>query len=807
MISLILQSHEEEVWLDGEPFPKTFPPGSGLHPLYHQWLTSQAEGALIINSFNTGTGKTKATFLRLLERVRTRGGQLDPTVDNVLLIAPTNELLAQHAKDAEDFCKKNDLPYRVLSMSRASLNDIARKPGFSENKLRPGAALHSIMEDPRRAYHDRENQATIFVVNPDIFYYALYFRYHRYDRIPLFQDILTACNFIVIDEFHYYNPKQLANFLFFMLLSKQYGFVDGSTRRQFCLLTATPTPQVSEYLQRLAFSTDLIDPAHVPPAPPGSTRKVPALAPVHLEIYRADELHRGDQGEVTGLIALVDLKCQDIVARLAKHEDGAIISSSLWRIEQVYKRLLPLISPAHMGRITGPEKRAGRARAALMQLILATPTVDIGYNFNKDQKTRQAIDFLFFDARSSDEFIQRLGRAGRILGKADQASPSWVYAIVDPTFYKALEAYQGQTLSRMQLRELAEKNLPPRNDLYAYVESGAVAEAFLPLFQLKMIEESERETEIQHLFESVQALFKGDSRLTYTQLCSYIRHFLHCEQQYASLETMSAEQIDLLHQVIVQRGQNEATWLEGFARRLQEEQARRRRKQEPLWKNPQEAFAWAMSDLRQYVIEKARFSFREYFQAPQALISDPAGLHTSDPVTCDDALRIVRFYHARYFPTRQEWEQHVRQKAPEESKDAILFCHLYALRDPHQQLRIGFKLDEGSLLRKQWERIHTRQLTALHGLEIVALNTSQGIPPDIQLLLSERFIPALVIVQQSQQASSLWQLQKRAQFIPYPLHITFGDDERTTYWVVFGTMALLLWAEMSSQSEEGTKKA
>src|SRR5581483_6464888 len=131
-----------------------------------------------------------------------------------------------------------------------------------------------------------------------------YFRYHRYDRIPLFQDIITACNFIIIDEFHYYNPKQLANFLFFMLLSKQCGFVDVSTRRQFCLLTATPTPQVNEYLQRLAFSTDLIDPAHVPPAPPGSTRKVPALAPVHLEIYRADELRRGDQGEVTGLIAL-----------------------------------------------------------------------------------------------------------------------------------------------------------------------------------------------------------------------------------------------------------------------------------------------------------------------------------------------------------------------------------------------------------------------------------------------------------------------------------------------------------------------
>jgi len=218
MLSITLEPQYEEEWLGENPSPATFPLDKGQRPLYHQWLTYKAESPLIINAYNTGTGKTKAAFLRLLKRAKEKNFSLDSSEDNVLLIAPTNELLAQHARDAEKFCNDNKIPYRVLSMSRASLDEIQNRTGFSEGELRRGAALHAIMEDPRRTDSDNRKKATIFVVNPDIFYYAFYFRYNKYDRIPLFQDIFTLCNYIIIDEFHYYNPKQLANFLLFMRL-------------------------------------------------------------------------------------------------------------------------------------------------------------------------------------------------------------------------------------------------------------------------------------------------------------------------------------------------------------------------------------------------------------------------------------------------------------------------------------------------------------------------------------------------------------------------------------------------------------
>ncbi len=791
MLSITLEPQYEEEWRGENPSLATFP----THPLYHQWLTYNAEKPLIINAFNTGTGKTKAAFLRLLKRVQEKNFILDSSEDNVLLIAPTNELLAQHARDAEKFCHDNKLPYRVLSMSRATLDDIQGRVDFSEGQLRRGAALHAIMEDPRRTDHDNRKMATLFVVNPDIFYYAFYFLYNRNDRIPLFQDIFDLCNYIIIDEFHYYNPKQLANFLFFMWLSKKLGYVDSYTKRQFCLLTATPSQKVDEYLTRLSLPIDRIDPAIVPPAEPGLTCKIRALAPVHLEVYSVDELKDGNQSEIEGLITLVDRKKPELIRWIHNGEDGAILSSSLWRIEQIYERLrsLPELTE-QLGRITGPESREGRKEAARKSLILATPTVDIGYNFEKGKKSRQNIDFLLFDARSSDEFIQRLGRAGRVLGKEQQDILSRVYAVVDLEFYKVLEPYNGQVLSRSILRQLALEALPPRNDLYAYIESGAIAEAFLPLYRLRQMEETAQEVRIRELFESVRQLFNDDATVKYEHLRNKIRDFLDREACYSTFETNASKKLALIERLILKRESHSAKWLDAIEDRLKAEYERR--KNSNRWATAEDVVEWLLKDISCYFVDKARFSFREYFQPPLALISDPRCLHTSDTVSIDDALRVVSFYKAKFFNTREKWEQSVLMTAPEKARDAVVFCQLRDLREPGAKLRIGLKLDAGDKLRPQWEEKYAYQLTALYGLEVAALGDNHGLTSEIQQLLSERFIPALVVADKSRAAAEMRRLQKKAQFIPYNLRVTFADGEVADYWAVLGTMALLVEAEI-----------
>lgn len=792
MLTIHLEPHYEEECVGEQPPLARFL--AGRAPLYHQWRTAIAENILIINAYTTGTGKTKAALLRLLRRVQMKGGRLDGSEDNVLLIAPTNELLAQHARDVRDFCERAQMPYRVLSMSRASLDEIKNRVDFSEDKLRQGAALHALMENPRKGDGDRTKQATIFVVNPDIFYYAFYFLYNRFDRIPLFQDIFTLCNYIIIDEFHYYNPKQLANFLFFMRLSQELGYVDGSTKRQFCLLTATPDEKVNTYLSRLDFRVDRIDPRTDAATKSVATRPVPALSPVHLHLYSIDELRGTEQGELDGLLALVEQKRLEIGQWLRDGKNGAIISSSLWRIEQLHKRLLPDLREK-IGRITGPELAEGRREAAFKPLILATPTVDIGYNFDRGGDLRQNIDFLFFDARSGDEFIQRLGRAGRVLGKRQQDIPSEVYAVVDPELYKALQQYDQSTINREELRRLAEEILPKRNDLYAYLESGAIAEAFLPLYRLRQMEATAEERQIQSLFESVRQLFAEHSSVTYQEMCAQIKRFLEQERCYRRYETIPQEKLQLLEQVVVGRKKHSDTWLEPFYERLKQELEARRRKNDSI-PGAQERYEWILSDLRDYCLERARFSFREYFQPPQALISDPRCLHTSKTVSVDDALRIVRYYHATYFASKAEWEKYVQITAPEYAKDALVFCNLKDLREPGEQLRIGLKLDEPNLTRSRWQERFAYRLTGLYGLEIIALNNSHGLPLDIQFLLSTRFVPALVVAAQSRSAIALWRLQRKAQYVPYTLLVTFADGETVEHLVVLGTMALQIYVEI-----------
>src|SRR2546427_8643317 len=124
MLSINLKAQDEYQWRGEEnPSPATFPKGRGWYPLYHQWRTYNATEPLIVNTYNTGTGKTKAALLRLLKRARDIGFNcLDSSEHNALLIVPTNELLAQHARDAEKFCEENRLPYRVVTITRADLD-------------------------------------------------------------------------------------------------------------------------------------------------------------------------------------------------------------------------------------------------------------------------------------------------------------------------------------------------------------------------------------------------------------------------------------------------------------------------------------------------------------------------------------------------------------------------------------------------------------------------------------------------------------------------------------------------------------
>jgi len=234
MIELELAPHYE---MYADPNAEDYRPlanALGNPPLYHQWHTYQAKHVhIVVNSFNTGTGKTKAALLRLLDLdeayKRSRYNNA-----NVLFIAPTNELLRQHEQDVRDFIKHNGLAHIVLRLDAATIKELGNKH-LGGKFVRQGDRLHQMLQDPGSiltdsdGYHIEGHHPYLLVINPDIFYYALYGLGNPHDQKVLFRAFIKNFSYIVVDEFHYYNAKQLANFLFFLTLLREWGLFQRRT--------------------------------------------------------------------------------------------------------------------------------------------------------------------------------------------------------------------------------------------------------------------------------------------------------------------------------------------------------------------------------------------------------------------------------------------------------------------------------------------------------------------------------------------------------------------------------------------------
>lgn len=811
MLSINLKAQDEYQWHGKNPSPNTFPKDRGWFPLYHQWRTYNAEKPIILNTYNTGTGKTKAALLRLMKRTQDVGSEkLTSTRHNALLIAPTNELLTQHVEDARKFCRENGLPYRVLALTKADLEDYKNRPGFSEADLRRGAALHSILNDPSKVYDPSKSEdeytkrATLYVVNPDIFYYAVLFCYHSPDRATLFRDFFTLFNYIIIDEFHYYNPKQLTAFLFFMKLSQHQGYIDSSwKKRQFCILTATPRPQVTDYLNGLGIPIEWIRPGEIDPADVPFIQPVRALTPVQLQVHHTEELQQGDaQG---GLLQLAQQQRDTIRSWLDQGLEGAIISSSLGTVNRIHEMLLPTISSDEMGRITGAELREDRKEAKEKPLILATPTVDIGYNFDRSRPrlkpTRQNIDFLLLDAYSGDELVQRIGRAGRVLAVDERDHLSFVIVAVDPIAYKLLQEYDGKELERSDLARIADSDqMPKRNDLYAYIKTGAILEVIRPIKFIGEGMANEDMPSLEMFLQDIQKLFGVKRPFTYRDAQCKVREFEDRKKCYGELKTIPKEAFEILQLRIdgkpfdTPQGVVEKC-LKAFIVRLSS-------MGKPVGKRGREVVQWLQRDLRDYFVDQARFSFRDSFQPPLALLHDPDKLHSSKMVTSYNALHIAKYYEARYYGSATEWEERTGDVAPKEDRDtALAFCRLQQFRDT--PLQIGLKLNANEYMHDEWEEQFAYQVTALYGLEVVSLIVNnRGLDPTLQALFRTQFIPAFVALDdtKSSTVSVIRHLRRQARFFPLQMKVTFCDGKTLTYLVILGAMAFQVYAEIPFRS-------
>jgi len=755
--------------------PKTPFATLSRRPLYHQTRTLEALRLydLVMNSYNTGTGKTVASLLYLFD-LHEYNQTYPAEPKNALIIAPTNALINQHATDITHFVVENRLDFQVITVTAAKVRALSKN-------LRPGEILHRLIKN----YLEFEMTATrrqpiIMVVNPDIFYYALFFRYRAHDRRNLFGEFVKRFDYLVVDEFHYYDYKQLANFLFAFALFDQLGYFK-IRHRKICLLSATPDEPVRDYLQQL-FGSDRwteVSPLNEPSESDGFETR-PTLSPLTLTII---------EGRLAAWFS--NPTQSEALAQIIINQDGAIISSSLAQINQIYHTLQRTISENRLGRITGPESETARHKATAKPLILATPTVDIGYNFVKKNKTRQNVDFVYFDAWFGDELIQRLGRAGRVLGKPETDQRSQAIALLSPEATQALAEYNGQTLNRTEFAEIVRQcgQLPPKHRLTRYINSYAIMECFWPIYQFEKMLPPTYQAELDTLFARIQQVFAADAFWTKRRLAGF---FSKLGKRQLWLQQAKPGNLSFNRDT----AQHVADWLAWRQNTPYQERLYPSDLVEylPDWLEYEEQ-QQALIDFveSQKVLAEALFSFRDSFQGPTAVFYDEKNFMSSETVNQHDLFHLIRNYQLSPPMSRRHFETHCQPT----DYQAEFYVKLLNHQDEPVDLVFSYDSEDDQ---DEFEHKWCNSPVALKGLQ-VRLKERQGgiiaggLTNEMALALAQTPLPMLIVPPESK--GPLIKRLRGTTIWSYPLIVSFADGGyEDDYSILLGTNAFVGYAEL-----------
>ena len=394
-----------------------------LTPLEHQRKTLEVvEHAMlekrtlaIINASVTGSGKTLANYAYSLLHKPT------PTIG----VYPTNELI----KDQE----------RALIDRGVNPDELIRLDSVELDKWQQQIEARAHAQVLHVITGNWIEYKPVILTNPDILYLLMYnlYAYHRpflAYRERVLQNIINNYPILVFDEFHSYNVKQEANAAFIVATAAQLA---PDKPHIFIFSSATPDlSRLETYLRRAG-----IDICHVHTPPSASGELV--CEPVDIEILPADLSHW--LGRET-----IEKEFDRVLNFLAKYPAGrgVFILDSVYEAKLLAQSLANRFEWDQVGELHGYLDADARRGALERRFTVGTTTIDVGVDFTG----KQAKDFIVFEARSAEQFMQRLGRIGR-QRREYHGVPNYALALVPEYVNNALqEKYatllQSSTCSR-----------------------------------------------------------------------------------------------------------------------------------------------------------------------------------------------------------------------------------------------------------------------------------------------------------------------------------------------------------------------
>jgi CRISPR-associated endonuclease/helicase Cas3 len=372
------------------------------------------------------------------------------------------------------------------------------------------------------------------------------------------------------------------------------------------------------------------------------------------------------------------------------------------------------------------------------------------------------------EAKSVDELLQRIGRAGRILGKKIKNRISKVLVLMDESSYKILEKEleEGKGYQRSKFANLlVELNAPPqKREFVRYIKSYALLEAFYPLYKLYCIMPDEDKKYIEELFEFLQDIFEGNKGFkTLLGITSGFEHQKRVSEEDANLRMRDYQ--DFCEWIYNQRP------------------TKKQIKKEDLLKSREFCRNTTEFIKQQYASKKSLFSFRDSFGGPQAVIYDPKSIFVNNRVAKYDLLHIIRNYNYVLYDNKVEFKK-------ETGNDLKGDFYLKLLDFRKEKLKISYRIkapyhfDQAAFEDKICNRP-----TALKGLEIIG---SEALKPEIKNYFKEEYISMMIVSEDLN--PSLYNNLSDSSIYPINIEVIFSRSK--SYKAILGSAGFLVYPEM-----------
>lgn len=736
--------------------------------LQHQYEVYKAAKThdIILDLAPTGTGKTQAG-LSVLHHNRDC---------NAIYIAPTNALIEQQSEAAKKFVQAAGLHHIVKAASARHVKE------WSDDRVghRSGEKLYNILREPATIFPECAGKPILLVTNPDIFYYSTFFAYNRLDRSNIASAFYSSFATVIFDEFHLYDSKQLVGLLFYLALSHSFGYFQNN--RKVVLLTATPEEACDAALVKLKEAGAKI---YCVDGETQTDHMMPSQTAVSLEIRK--------QPEKRALIAEI---ADEVLRRVKEKPEqfGAVILDSLDQVNQLNDRLCNAGIEHLRGRITGAVKSQDkRHEAAQAQIILATSTVDVGFNFERDvESERQNLDWLIFSARDRFSFWQRIGRVGRVLGKKRTDVPSEAIAYLPEKAWEegidSLDCAGGREALKQTLENL---NCMKRPFLEIYWKSEAFLEIARPLLEIESsLHNLEEEQLVQELYTTLQKLFGGSRSW---------KHYKHRMIQITIAETLADAPL--------------------------------KPKKEKQWSFVKTLFNQPNYKRHSFIKKFLEFNYPEYLELlnrQELPIEEVEKDIKDDEDSASELKEFARFWKAVWSPlfrfrdslfdslTIYDPHQFLLDEVGETSLDPFHLLRFYEFVSDDSRVELFKRADETYSLSFSLEvdslsEFEATQLGKLWAYEKLSVRRTSGgavrptkLPSALGKALQESLIPGVIIKENAGNRWTIIKLKKQG-LDCYPIHVSALDSSNSKEYLFFPSLSGILTiaaAGVSLQSPE-----